>query len=91
MKRNIYKAILDVLLELHKDHPTYEMGKHFSIALSEYRDIFSVPDKEILKALKKYQEEISEEADITEDYIDKIVEEGMNLDTILDENEDDDL
>jgi hypothetical protein len=88
MKRNNYKAIIDVLLELHKDHPSYEMGKHFSIALSEYKDIWNVPDKEILSALKKYQQEISEEADITEDYISQIIQEGMNLDTILDdENE----
>ncbi len=87
MKRNTYKAILDVLLELHKDHPTYEMGKHFSIALSEYKDIFVVPDKEILQALLVYQQEIAQEADITEDYIDQIVKDGMNLDTILDENE----
>lgn len=90
MKRNYYKGIVNLLLELHKDHPTYEMGKHFSIALSEYRDIFSVPDKEILSALKKYQQEISEEKDITEDYIDQIVKEGLDLEHILDENEEED-
>lgn len=91
MKRNNYKAILDVLLELHKDHPTYELGKHLSIALSEYKDIFAVPDKEILQALLVYQQEIAQEIDITDDYIDQIVKDGMNLDTILDENDDDEL
>lgn len=89
MKRNYYKSILKVLEQLHKDHPTYEIGKHFSIALSEYKDIFSVPDKEILQALKKYQQEIATEEDITEDYIAQIVTDAMNLDTILDENEED--
>lgn len=87
MKRNYYKGIVNLLLELHKDHPTYEMGKHFSIALSEYRDIFSVPDKELLQALKKYQQEISLEEDITEEYVNQIIEDAQDLEHILDENE----
>ena len=89
MKRNYYKGIINVLLELHKDHPTYEMGKHLSIALSEYKDIFNVPDREILSALKVYQEEISQEQDITDEYIEQIVQDAQDLTHILDENEDD--
>jgi len=89
MKRNYYKGILKVLEQLYKDHPSYEMGKHFSIALSEYKDIFSVPDKEIFQALKKYQEEIAQEQDITEDYISQIIRDGLDLEHILDENEED--
>ena len=89
MKRNNYKAIINVLLELHKDHPTYELGNHLSTALSEYKDLWGIPDKEILSALRKYQFEISTETDITEEYIDQIVKEGMDLEHILDENEED--
>jgi len=91
MKRNYYKNILAVLTQLHKDHPTYELGNHMATALSEYTDIWGVPDKEIFMALKKYQNELSQDpSDITQDYIDKIVEDGMNLDNILNENEEDD-
>lgn len=90
MKRNYYKAIINVLLELHKDHPTYEIGKHLSMALSEYKDIFNVPDKEILEALKAYQAEIAQEQDITDEYIDQIVQDAQDLTHILDENEEDD-
>lgn len=90
MKRNYYKGIINLLLELHKDHPKYEMGKHFSMALSEYKDPWSLSDQELLSLLKKYRDELSQDSsDITEDYIDQIIREGMDLDTILDENEDD--
>lgn len=91
MKRNYYKSILLVLTELHKDHPTYELGKHFSTALSDYGDIWGTPDKEVYAALKKYQAELSQAPeDITEDYIAQILKEGQDLDHILDENEEED-
>jgi len=90
MKRNYYRGIINLLLELHKDHPTYELGNHLSTALSEYNNLWGIPDKEILAALKKYQIEISQEEDITEEYVNQIIEDGMNLEHILDENEEED-
>lgn len=91
MKKNYYKSILLVLTELHKDHPTYELGKHLATALSDYGDIWAAPDKEIYAALRKYQAELSmDELDITDDYIAQIVREGQNLDTILNETEEED-
>lgn len=89
MKRNYYKSIVNVLLQLHKDHPSYDLGKHLSIALSEYTDLFNVPDKEFLSLLKKYQAEIAQEQDITDAYIDQIISDASDLSHILDENEDD--
>lgn len=92
MKRNYYKNILSVLTQLHKDHPTYEFGNHLATALSEYKDIWGVPDKEILAALRKYQAVLSQDqSDITDEYIDQIVKDGMSLGTILDENEEDEI
>lgn len=91
MKRNYYKGIVNILLELHKDHPTYEMGKHLELAFSEYPQPWGIPDKEMYTILRKYQDEILQEIDITEDYIDQIVREGLDLEHILDENEEDDV
>lgn len=87
MKRDYYKGIINVLLELHKAHPNYELGKHLEMAFSEYPSPWGIPDKEMLEALKKYKEQISQEKDITDDYINQIMKDAENLDTILDENE----
>lgn len=88
MKRNYYKSCLVVLTQLHKDHPSYEMGKHISTALADYGDAWSLPDKELFHALKKYQSFLAlDKQDITEAYIQDIIEDGSNLDHILDEKE----
>lgn len=91
MKRNYYKNILAVLTQLHKDHPTYEMGQHLELAFSDYPSPWGIPDKEMYSALKKYQAEISQDSlDISQNYIDQIVRDGLDLEHILDENEEDD-
>ncbi len=92
MKKNTnYIAILEKLEELHSSHPSYSFGRHISIAFSEYGDVWGITDKEALFALEKYAQELEGDDDkiASSEYLDKIIKEGMNLDTILDEEEED--
>ena len=64
------------------------MGRHLITALDGY-DMWSVSDKEVFLALEKYEIEL--ELDLPHIYnenIDRIIEDGMNLDRILQEDED---
>lgn len=85
-KINHYNEIIILLGRLHKSHPNYTLGQHIDTAASDYKDIWSISDKELLFALEKYEAEL--ELDLAPDImdIDKIVKDGTNL-TL--ENEDD--
>lgn len=54
MTNNYYRTCLKVLTNLHKDFPKIPLGKHLSTALDEYGDIFTMTDRDISRALKKY-------------------------------------
>lgn len=89
MKPNSYEQILSVLVELKEAFPSYNMGRHLDTALNEYKDTWGMTDKEMLYALNKYKSQLTLDVphpDETE--IDKIVKDGMNLDTILDDYQD---
>jgi hypothetical protein len=84
---NYYKQILHALDRLYKAHPTYNMGKHISTAL-DGSDIWSISDKEFLFAIQKYEIELNMDVE-HEDEIEKIIKDGMNLERMfLDEEED---
>jgi hypothetical protein len=90
MKPTAYEQILSVLIELKETFPSYNLGRHLDTALNEYKDIWGMTDKEMLYALSKYKSQLT--LDIPhpdESEIDKIVKEGMNLHTILQEDEED--
>lgn len=92
MKKNTnYIAILEKLKELHSSHPSYSFGRHISIAFSEYGDVWGITDKEALFALEKYAQELEGDNDriVDDHYIDQIIKDAQNLDTILDEEEED--
>jgi hypothetical protein len=85
-----YEQILSVLAELKEVFPSYNLGRHLDTALNEYKDIWGMTDKEMLYALSKYKSQLT--LDIPhpdESEIDKIVKDAMNLDTILQEDEED--
>jgi hypothetical protein len=85
-----YEQILGILIELKELFPTYNLGRHLETSLDGYKDIWGVTDKEMLYALKKYKSQLTLDVphpDETE--IDKIIKDGMNLDTILQEDEED--
>ena len=88
MKPNHYEKILAVLTELKETFPTYNLGRHIETALDGYKDVWGMTDKEIAYALDKYKVEL--EMDVPhpdESEIDKIIKEGMDLDNILKEDE----
>lgn len=87
----IYDQILANLKELKEEFPSYNMGRHLDTALSEYKDVWGMTDKEMLYALKKYKAQLT--LDIPhpdESEIDKIIKDGLNLANILQEDEEDD-
>jgi hypothetical protein len=87
---NYYFQIIKLLRRLNKSHPTYNMGKHLSTALYEYNDVWGVSDKELLFALEKYEIELNiDYPHEDEEEIQKILKEGMNLEKMfLEEDED---
>jgi len=89
-KKTHYQQALHTLQELHKDFPTYNMGRHLATALSDYGDIWGLNDKELAFALNKYKTELEMDVPHTdESEIDKIIKEGMDLDNILKEEDED--
>ncbi len=90
-KPNYYNQIVDILKELRIKYPTFNMARHIATALDGYQDIWGVPDSEFLAALQKYKIETElYESPITEGkQLDKILEDAMDLSTILDEEEED--
>lgn len=89
MRNKKYQQALNILKELHEDFPTYNLGRHLATALYEYKDIWGMTDREIVYALSKYKAELMQDIPHPDDTeIDKIIKEGMNLDTILDDYQD---
>lgn len=78
MKPNYYRQIIQILEHLHKDHPTYNMGRHLSTATNE-SDLWGVTDKELLNSLKKYETELDLDNIHDDEDIDNIIKDGMNL------------
>jgi len=86
-----YQQALKILDDLQKAFPTYNLGRHLSTALYEYKDIWGMTDREMVYALSKYKAELMQDVPhLDGSEIDKIIREGMNLDTILDDDEDND-
>lgn len=89
--KNPYNQIISILQELHKSFPSYNMGRHLATALSDYGDIWGITDKELVFALNKYKAEIEMDVPHTdESELDRIIKEGMDLDNILKEEEEED-
>jgi hypothetical protein len=88
-KLNYYNNIINTLKELHKLFPNYNIGKHISTAI-DGQDMWGMPDKELLSVLIKYKRELeSNKVPDTDEYeMQRIIEDGMHLDSILEEEED---
>lgn len=90
---NYYKETLRVLADLHVSHPTFSMGRHLSTALSDYGDVWGMTNKEMLYALQKYQAEIdmnSVQTRTHEQFVDRVIRDAQNLDTLLKEEDPED-
>lgn len=85
-----YEQILSVLVELKEQFPSYNLGRHLDTALNEYKDVWGMTDKEMHWALIKYKAQITMDVPHPdESEIDKIIKDGMHLDSILHEDEED--
>jgi len=85
-----YNQCLKVLQDLYKDHPTTPISTHISTALADYSNFWGLPDKEVLYALNKYRAEL-EYHQTDEKELEKIIEEGKNLDKLFKEEEEEDV
>lgn len=84
-----YNQILQLLKQLHTDHPRHTIGMHLSTALDAYGDLWTISDKEFLFALEKYQAELEmDRCERTEEEIEKIISEGQDIENILNNEED---
>lgn len=84
-----FTQIISLLNDLHKSFPTYNVGRHLSTALEGYGDVWGMTDKELLYALNKYKTELDLDMPHSPDVdIQDIIQQGMNLDNILEEDED---
>ena len=89
-KKTHYTEVIHTLQELHKDFPTYNIGRHLATALDEYGDLWGLTDKELVFALEKYKMELNMDVPHVDDKeIDKIIKDAMDLDNILKEEDDD--
>lgn len=87
---NYYNQIINTLKRLKKAHPTYNIGRHLSTALDGYSDMWGITDKEMLFALQKYEIELNMDFPHEDDEeIEKIIKDGMNLETLFLEEEED--
>lgn len=88
---NYYSRILKLLGDLKLSHPSYNIGKHLATSLddTELKNVWGMSDEVLYEKIKDYQ--ISLELDITHDdsEIEKILKDGMRLNNILDDDEDD--
>lgn len=84
-----FAQIVQTLLELKKQHPSYNLGRHISTALSDYGDPWNISDKEMLFALEKYKTELEIDLPHTEtNEIEEIIKGGMNLHMAFEEEDD---
>jgi hypothetical protein len=89
-KVDYYNQVMVTLQELHEAYPQYNMGRHLSTALDGYGDIWGLTDKELSYALYKYKNQLEMDVPHTEGAeLDKIIKDGMDLDNILKEEDED--
>jgi len=86
-RKTEYGQIVQLLIELKDDYPSYSLGQHLSTALGDYGDLWGVSDKEIAFALEKYKTEL-ECNTVSDEEVDKIVKDAENLDKLFQEEED---
>ena len=89
-KTSYYSKIVIILQQLRMDYPTYNMGRHLATALDGYGDMWGLTDRELLFALEKYMAELELDIPHTdESEIEEIIKDGMNLDSLFKEEDND--
>jgi hypothetical protein len=99
-KLNQLNQFITLLQELNKQFPAQPISNHLATAFSDYgkiQDLWGLSNKELVFALEKYQANMEIENFIPthDSELEKIIEEGKNIDKINlyndNEEEDDDL
>lgn len=85
-RQSDFSKLVSLLTELHKAYPHYGVGRHLSTILADYGDIWGMTDREFVFALEKYKLQLDMDVPNAED-IDEIIRQGMNLDSILKEED----
>lgn len=85
IRKTNYTLILKVLEQLHKEHPSYNIGRHIATA-TDSSELWGISDKELLLSLKKYEVALNMDSNHDND-IDEIINDGMHLDSYIDEEE----
>jgi hypothetical protein len=86
-KNKVAECISRIASLVKKD----ELGKHLAIAFNEH-DISWLSDEELYKTLNEYCIELEIDGKHSkEDDLNKIIKQGMNLNTIFDDDEDDEF
>jgi len=90
MSFGYYEKIIKVLKEIKTSHPKYNMGKHLATSLDdvEAKHLWGMDDEELYKILKEYQIALQMDVPHDESEIDRILKEGMRLNSILDDDDD---
>jgi len=89
-KASYYSQVLQTLQQLHASYPNYNIGRHIATALDGYGDVWGLTDKEILFALEKYKSELELDIPHTDDSeLDQIIKEGMDLENMFKEEDND--
>lgn len=87
MKPSHYEKILGLLVELKQTHSKCTMANHLATVLED--NFWGMTDKELYTALEKYKNKLSLDKSHSDQEIDIIIKQGMNLHTILDDQDDD--
>lgn len=84
-KVNHQESIFVLLKELKTSFPHYSIGRHISTAVDD--DMWGLSDKELLFLLEKYKLQLEMDVEHNDKEIDDIIKEGMDLDNILKEDD----
>lgn len=85
-KPNYFKKIITLLNELHRRFPQQNIGKHVATAI-DGSDLWALSDKDLFLALQSYKEELEIASPFTDDdQLQEIINDGLNLASILDED-----
>ena len=84
------KKFTELMHQLSRDYPTFGLGRHLSMALSDYGDFWGISDKELCFAIEKYQAELALDTAniVSDDYLSEIEEDAKHL---FDDQEEDEF
>lgn len=81
-----YEKAIAILVHLKEAHPKCTMARHLATALED--NFWGMTDKELHDALERYKNKLSLDTDHSEEELEMIIKQGMNLHSILEEEED---